>query len=609
MSYKINLTDGTLLVDLVDGRIDSETTDLVLVGRNYTGYGEYFNENFVRLLENFKNVAPPSTPLTGQLWYDTSEGRLKVYTGVVWKSTDTTVVAATQPEMLSGDIWIDSSNNQVYFSDGTDVILAGPIYNVDQGETGWNVIQLKDIYGVNKTVSRLMIGGTPIAIYSKESFTVANIAENVVYLDGFSFAIKVGVNINSNYNDFAFYGPAESTYTLLDNSDNPYEPDDFLQISKNNTTTGSFHVKNDIGLVVGDDSDFAVKVLGTDVVLRNQLTGANLKLQVTTGGSTTDAITVNTQNTRIGFWQANPQYDLDLNGDVRITGNLTVEGDTTSLDVSTLRVEDKLVELAVTSDSSLLTDSEVDGAGIVVRVSGDDKSITWNNTYNSWDHSCNVNIPTGYAYKINNSDILTSTALAASVNSAVGLTQIGTLVSLDVDNINLNGNAITVSGGLNINVSGAVVFDNAGGPVTIAGVATPSVSDDPDTVATKEYVDERFLDQDEFLTLDITGLSNSQIALVIKDLIPPATKNTGIRCTVHGTYYTGTYDYDAGDGLTKSFVAVDKNGTENQSVIQDFSFTAQTTQPVTLTVTRVLKRFIINGAGNWVHETDLVSSV
>lgn len=609
MSYKINLTDGTLLVDLVDGRIDNETTDLVLVGRNYTGYGEYFNENFVRLLENFKNVAPPSTPLTGQLWYDTSEGRLKVYTGLVWKSTDTTVVAGTQPTLLAGDIWIDSSKNQIYFSDGTDVILAGPIYNVDQGETGWNVIQLRDIFGVRRTVSRLMIGGTSVAIYSKESFTAANIAENIQYLNGYNLAIRVGININSNYSDFSFYGPAESTYQLLDTGDNPYSPDDFLKIAANNTTTGSLHVKNDIGLIVGDDSDFAIKVLGTEVALRNQLSGANMRFQVTSGGSTVEAITVNTQNTRLGFWQANPQYDLDLNGDVRITGNLTVEGDTTSLDVSTLRVEDKLIELAVTSDSTLLTDSEVDGAGIVVRVTGNDKSITWNNTYNSWDHSCNVNIPTGFAYKINNTDILTSTTLAATVSSAVGLTQIGTLTSLDVDNINLNGNSITVSGGLTLNVSGTFSLNNGGGPVVVNGVATPSVSDDPDTVATKEYVDERFLDQDEFLSLDITGLNNSQIALVLRDLIPPATKNTGVRCTVHCTAYSGTYSYNANDGLTKSFVAVDKNGTENQSVIQDFSFTAQTSQPVTLSVTRSLKRFIINGAGQWVHETDLVSSV
>ena len=43
MSYQLNKTDGTILTDLIDGQIDTTTTNLVLVGRNYTGYGEYFN--------------------------------------------------------------------------------------------------------------------------------------------------------------------------------------------------------------------------------------------------------------------------------------------------------------------------------------------------------------------------------------------------------------------------------------------------------------------------------------------------------------------------------------------------------------------------------------
>lgn len=606
MSYKINTTDGTLLVDLVDGNIDTDTTDLTLVGKNYTGYGEYFNENFVKLLENFKNVSAPANPITGQLWYDTSEGRLRVYNGEAWKSTDTTVVASSQPSLLSGDIWIDSSNNQIWFNDGTDTILAGPIYTADQGETGWSVITLTDIFGISKTVSRLMIGGAPVAIYSKETFTAANISDNLRYLEGFTSAIKTGININSNYSDFSFYGPADYTYRFLDSSDNPYTPGDFLKVAANNTTTGTLHVKNDNGLIVGDDSDFIVKVLGTEVVLRNQLSNANLKIQVTQSGATTDAITINPQSNRIGLWQSSPQYDVDLNGDVRISGNLIVEGETTSLDVTTLRVEDKLIELAMTSDSTLLTDIEVDGAGIAVRATGDDKTITWNNTYNSWDHSCNVNVPTGLAYKIANIDVLTTTALGATVTSAVGLTQIGTLTNLDVDNINLNGTTITTTGALTINSGGDINISNNR---KIIGVGTPDVSDDPDVVATKGYVDDLYLDRDEYLSLDVTGLSNAQVAAVIDDLIPATTKNTGVYCVVHGTYYTGTTAYDATDGLTKSFVAVDKNGTENQSVIQDFSFVAQTAQPVTLTVTRSLKRFIINGAGQWTYESDLVSSV
>ena len=80
MAYKLNKTDGTLLVDLIDGTIDINSTSLTLVGRNYTGYGEAFNENFIKILENFSNSNSPLNPIAGQTWWDTSEARLKICT-------------------------------------------------------------------------------------------------------------------------------------------------------------------------------------------------------------------------------------------------------------------------------------------------------------------------------------------------------------------------------------------------------------------------------------------------------------------------------------------------------------------------------------------------
>ena len=50
MSYKLNKTDGSLLVDLVDGQLDTTSSDLTLIGRNYSGFGEVLNENFIQLL-------------------------------------------------------------------------------------------------------------------------------------------------------------------------------------------------------------------------------------------------------------------------------------------------------------------------------------------------------------------------------------------------------------------------------------------------------------------------------------------------------------------------------------------------------------------------------
>ncbi len=83
MAYIINKYSGEQLIVLEDGTIDTSTS-LGLVGRNYVGYGETQNENFVYLLENFANPSPPSRPLTGQIWFDTSSGLANIYDGSQW---------------------------------------------------------------------------------------------------------------------------------------------------------------------------------------------------------------------------------------------------------------------------------------------------------------------------------------------------------------------------------------------------------------------------------------------------------------------------------------------------------------------------------------------
>ena len=620
MSYKINKTDGTLLVDLIDGRTDTETTDLVLVGRNFTGYGEFFNENLIKLLENFQNIAPPANPLRGQLWYDSGEGRLKVWTGTEFKATDTTTVSSSQPQLIAGDIWIDSLRKQVYFSDGSDnPILAGPIYTASQGETGWKPITLIDTFGINRVVAKLMISGSGAALVSKEDFTAANIESNLNNLSGFSRTIKAGFNLSTVFSDFEFDGNALSTSNLLDSVGNEYSPDDFLKVNPpidvgtgdtRNTTNALFHVKDDRGLIVGDDSDFTIRVEGTTVVARNQINGANFKLQVRQSPINRDVLTVDAANSRVGVWQSNPIYGLDINTNVRISGNLLVEGTSTALDVTTLRIEDKLIELAIPNDSTLLTDVAVDGAGISVRTTGNDKTITWGNTFNAWTLSCNVNIPDSFAYKINNTNVLTQTALGTSVLTGLGLNEIGTLIYLNVDNINLNNATISTSTfPLQIQSDGDIVVSGVSTPfVKMSGIETPGVSDSDDYVATKGYVDQSNLDRDIWLTLDITGLSDAQIALVIEDLVPGITKNPGVYAFVHCTSYSGTFTYDADTGVSKSFVAVDANGVLNQSVVGDFSFTAQTGS-VVLSVTRSLKRFKVDGSNVWNFDANLVSSV
>jgi hypothetical protein len=74
MAYTIVKSDGNVLTTIPDGTINTTSTSLGLPGRNYAGYGQALDTNFVHLTENFADSTVPPNPLRGQLWCDTSGG-------------------------------------------------------------------------------------------------------------------------------------------------------------------------------------------------------------------------------------------------------------------------------------------------------------------------------------------------------------------------------------------------------------------------------------------------------------------------------------------------------------------------------------------------------
>ena len=196
MSYTINLTNGTNLIPegVSDGTVDTSHTSLVLVGKNYAGYGQFLNTNFVRLLENFANTSSPANPLKGQLWWDSRNNILKVYSGTSWKiSTGATSSPANSPpgdlSALGGDLWLDTTNGQLKVYSGTSWITVGPVATSAAGDTGVFPVIVSDTYGGSHLLIQIRFSGINYACFSKDIFTSS--------LDGFA-TIKAGLNFNTS---------------------------------------------------------------------------------------------------------------------------------------------------------------------------------------------------------------------------------------------------------------------------------------------------------------------------------------------------------------------------------------------------------------------------
>jgi hypothetical protein len=174
MPYLVNKFDGSQLVVLEDGSIDITATSLGLVGRNYTGYGEILNENFVFLLENFSNNSPPSTPLKGQCWYNNQNGILNVYNGENWNPIGSATVSQSQPEVPSlGQLWIKTPENVLYFYDGFRWLFIGPEVSPGFGITRARSSTLASSSGTTYPVILITVNDTVLSIVSSAGFTIS----------------------------------------------------------------------------------------------------------------------------------------------------------------------------------------------------------------------------------------------------------------------------------------------------------------------------------------------------------------------------------------------------------------------------------------------------
>jgi hypothetical protein len=299
MSYTINLTDGAVFATIPDGTINTSSS-MTLVGKNYAGYGEFLNTNFIHLLENSSNTTAPGAPLSGQLWWDSGNGLMKVYTGTTWKTISSATSSATAPvNNVTGDLWYDTVNQQLKVWTGSAWLLVGPQFSAGTGTTGAIVATIKDNTNTDHVVIELFVNDDIVGIVSKDAAFTPQVA-----ISGFT-TVRPGITLATSIAGQTplFQGTATSAQTL-----GGLTSASFMRTDANTTTTGTCGVLNNTGLSVGANSDLRVTVSGNDVTIRNQTSGGNLYFGTNVAGNVSPTLTISGSTGYISGTRITAQY-------------------------------------------------------------------------------------------------------------------------------------------------------------------------------------------------------------------------------------------------------------------------------------------------------------
>jgi hypothetical protein len=335
-------------------------TSLNLVGPGYTAYGQSIAQNFVKILENFAGPNPPRHSIEGQLWYDTSNPLKKVLrvnngelSSARWPTANGIYQQAEDPSLQylqnvkDGDIWVDTSVNQLKIRFGNEWTVVGPSTTNSQNKTGSEVAILEATTGDIYPIIQNWVDGKVVEIISYHDFTPR------IVIDGFS-SIKAGANL-TNKAASKFNGLADRANALEVTRGVIIKATEVLKnkIPSNarQTHTGTFVVESINGLIVKRNSTFPeirliadknnayITFTGTNAFMKvgledssymsfntNGIVGINTPASVLS--SSTFALTVTggasfTSKVKVNAPSGNA---LELTGAAYVSNNLKVDG-------------------------------------------------------------------------------------------------------------------------------------------------------------------------------------------------------------------------------------------------------------------------------------------
>lgn len=629
MAYQVNKTDGTIVATVADGQVDTLSTDLTLIGKNFSGFGEALNENFVKLLENFSSTTQPTNPIKGQVWFDGTENKLKVYSGTAFVPVSSATISNTQPSTLGvGDLWFNDTQKQLYFFDGNETILLGPDYSQTQGLSGLRVTSILDSLNQTRVITSLYNNGILLGIFSKDSFTPKNAIE------GYNGSIEPGFN-QGTLADMKFDVTATNSEKLGNVDATTYARRD-----TSNQFAGQIRINSDLGIVfgAGDQGNLTVDSNG-NVFFSNTASDKAIVVQARKGIVQEEAIRIDPLDRQIDFYTGFTDSTAIFGGSVEIQGNTTIrgqltieDGDILSLNTQNLVVENKIIELAQTGDAATNSDTVADGGGIVLKgpAGNIDHIFLWSNlglasdartpdlAAQAWTSSEHINLATGKAFKIDGVTVLDGSSLGAGITAIPGVTSFGTqnVVNIGTTPPTADFKLETDSGSGNPRITTLIsdsdleiAPDGTGnlaliGSPKITGMADPTDTQD---AATKEYVDDTVETRSLAFSMDLTdGKPNSYIAgTILADLAPVAEYRNGtiarILCTTLSTSTTSLEINPLRNTSDSEFLL---QGGGFASALTNIAFNTATISAPSISTVRVIKTFQIV-AGTWTFVSEV----
>ena len=614
MAYQINKTDGTIVATVADGQIDTLSTDITLIGKNYSGFGEAFNENLVKILENFSSTTAPLHPVKGQVWFDSAENKLKVYNGTTFIPVSSATISSSQPATLSiGDLWFDDVGAQLYFFDGNLPILIGPAYSTIQGKSGLEVASILDTLNQTKVVTYLYNNGILLGIFSKDSFTPK------LAIIGFSGTIEPGFNAGTLANikfrvtctnSEQLGGAAATIYARTDTG---------------NTFAGQINIQDDAGVIIGSAGQLTLTVTSGNAFIGNSATDKSLFLRVRKNLDLENAISIEPVTRSINMYSDFLNSTVNLGGSLVVGGDLTVQGTTTTINTENVVIEDQTLTLAATGSPSEAT---ANGAGIIIRADANDSS-SYNKTiiYRStgslisppftgvFDISEDVNLAAGKQLQIGGVKVIDGNSLGSAITSIPGVTSFGTLNVINVGpglppvaQLRFENHRIST---LSTNFDIELEPDGSG---NVALIGSPRITGMQDPVgqqdaATKEYVDSTIELRPLVFSMDLSdGKSNTYIINnILNNLAPVAEYRNGtyarILCTLLSNSSTSLSINALPPSVSTNPFVLD-NLFNTAQAVTSISFPTANITAASISTTRIIKTFLIV-AGAWAWQTDL----